>query len=164
MRLHRLLIQRHEPALVAGSAGHVWAGAEDTVTSKIYGPHFADLAREWCFDHAAPETLGGTATNVRPGEIRCREHRTGHEAHIVVTETTSFPSGRVIAIGAAEGTMTSMDLPQLHRLEHLRGLLPDAKTKLLLFARAGFTPELRDVAAGRSDVELIDLERLYFGG
>ena len=35
--------------------------------------------------------------------------------------------------------------------------------KLLLFCLSGFSPELVTEAAGRPDVELIDLERLYRG-
>jgi hypothetical protein len=43
VRLHRLLIQRHEPELVAGRAGRVWEASTDTIAGKIYGPHFEDL-------------------------------------------------------------------------------------------------------------------------
>jgi len=60
-----------------------------------------------------------------------------------------------------------MDARELRRLEHLRGLLPAARVgqppKLLLFCLSGFSPELAAEAAGRPDVELIDLERLYEG-
>ncbi|MFC4058369.1 hypothetical protein ACFOWE_08690 [Planomonospora corallina] len=38
-----------------------------------------------------------------------------------------------------------------------------SKEKLLLFARSGFTSELARTAAGRSDVELVDLGRMYSG-
>jgi len=52
-------------------------------------------------------------------------------------------------------------------LEHLRGLLPSARIdqqpKLLIFSRAGFTPELTQVGFSRPDVELIDLDRMYQG-
>lgn len=37
-------------------------------------------------------------------------------------------------------------------------------TALLLFSRSGFTKELRALAAGRADVQLIGLDRLYGGG
>lgn len=56
---------------------------------------------------------------------------------------------------------------ELVRLEHLRDLIGVAGTsdsiRLLLFSRSGFTRELRAVAAGRRDVELVDLERMYHG-
>ncbi|MFF4775315.1 ATP-binding protein [Microtetraspora fusca] len=167
VRFHQLLIQRHEPELVIGRASRVWAEAADTVAGKIYGPHFEDLAREWCFEHADPETVGGVASRVRPTEIACREHRQGHEIDIVVTESSSFSAERITAIGEAKGTSTAMDVPHLQRLEHLRGLLPAAKVgplpKLLLFGRSGFTESLRRVADARVDVELVDLDRLYNG-
>ncbi|WP_043631521.1 AAA family ATPase [Nonomuraea candida] len=167
VRLHQLITQRREPELVAGRAVRVWQSSADTVGSKIYGPHFEDLAREWCFLHASDDTLGGTASAVRPSTISCRTHRQGHELDVVVTETDSSVPDRITAIGEAKGTLGPMDVAQLQRLEHLRALLPDvqvdAPPKLLLFARAGFSEALVTAARGRADVELVDLRRLYSG-
>jgi len=167
VRLHRLLIQRYEPELVVGLADRVWAENADTVAAKIYGPHFEELARQWCVEHAAPESLGGRASWVRPTEIPCREHRRGHELDLVVTESPAFGAERVTAIGEAKGTLTPVGVPQMERLEHLRGLLPSARVgalpKLLIFARSGFTGDLQRVADKRGDVELIDLNRMYYG-
>jgi AAA+ ATPase superfamily predicted ATPase len=167
VRLHQLLIQRHEPELVVRQADRVWADNADTVAGKIYGPHFEELARQWCFEHAAPESLGGRASWVRPTEIPCREHRHGHELDLVVAESPAFGAERITAVGEAKGTRTPIGVAQLERLEHLRGLLPSARVgalpKLLLFARSGFTDDLKRVADGRSDVELVDLHRMYRG-
>lgn len=167
VRLYQLLIQRHEPELVVGRADRVWADNADTVAGRIYGPHFEELARQWSFEHAASETLGGRATWVRPTEIACRDHRRGHELDLVVGESAAFEPERITAIGEAKGTLTPVGVPQLERLEHLRGLLPSARVralpKLLLFARAGFTADLRREAERRSDVELVDLDRMYTG-
>ncbi|MGP3914053.1 AAA family ATPase [Nonomuraea sp. 10N515B] len=167
VRLHQLITQRREPELVIGQAGRVWRANADTVASKIYGPHFEDLARQWCFLHASSDTLNGIASAVRPSDIPCRVHRKGHELDIVVTETNSFAADRIIAIGEAKGTLAPMDISQLQRLEHLRALLPDARVdkppKLLLFARPGFADDLVEAARGRADVELVDLNRMYSG-
>ncbi|MFD0637689.1 hypothetical protein ACFQ9X_45140 [Catenulispora yoronensis] len=167
VRLHQLIIARNEPELVAGRAARVWADHADTVAGKIHGPHFEDLARQWCFHHADPETLGGRAGSVRPTEMPCREHKHGHEVDVVVTESAPHAPDRIAAIGEAKGTTSPVDLPQLERLEHLRGLLPAHRVqttpKLLLFARSGFTPRLLKAAEKRSDVELVDLDRLYHG-
>lgn len=167
IRLHQLLITRHEPELVAGRAERVWSANADTVDSRILGPHFEGLVRTWCFEHASEATLGGYATHVRPTELACREHRNGHELDVVVTESSSYAADRITAIGEAKATGSPMDVPHLERLEHLRGLLPSARVhglpKLLLFARSGFTPALTDLATKRTDIELIDLRRLYFG-
>ncbi|MEU4406610.1 hypothetical protein AB0F88_18990 [Streptosporangium sp. NPDC023963] len=88
----------------------------------------------------------------------------------MVTETAPFAADRIVAIGEAcsrRGTTTPVSLAELQRLEHLRVLLPGAKVtappKLLLFSRSGFTADLAHTAARRSDVELVDLGRLYGG-
>ncbi|MQY15654.1 hypothetical protein SRB5_58420 [Streptomyces sp. RB5] len=167
VRVHQLLIQRHEPELVVGRADRVWAEAQDSVAGKIYGPHFEDLARQWCFEHADDETLGGRARSVLPTEMPCRDHKRGHELDVVVVESVAHGADRITAIGEAKATAKQMDVGQLERLEHLRGLLPSAKVgalpKLLLFSAAGFTPDLQRTAATRPDVELVDLPRLYAG-
>jgi AAA+ ATPase superfamily predicted ATPase len=166
VRLHQLITSRYEPELVAGRADRVWGRSAPTVDSKIYGPHFEDLARQWCLRYADEETLSGTAGAVRPTEIACREHQQGHELDVVVTEDSGATS-RITAIGEAKATSDRVGAGQLRRLEHLRGLLPSARVtqppKLLLFSRTGFTPELTDEAATRPDVELIGLDRIYRG-
>jgi hypothetical protein len=167
VRLHRLITARNEPELVAGRAARVWERNADTVTAKIYGPHFEDLARQWCMGHASEETLGGIPSYVRPTETPCREHQGGHELDIVVVEDLPSAPGRITAIGEAKATSAPADTRQLRRLEHLRGMLPSARVeqppKLLLFSRSGFAPDLATTAAARPDVELIDLDRLYRG-
>lgn len=166
VRLHQLITGRYEPELVAGRADRVWERSAPTVAAKIYGPHFEHLAREWCLYYASEETLGGPPSAVRPSEIACREHQGGHELDIVVTDDPGS-TGRVTAIGEAKSTNAPVDTRQLRRLEHLRGLLPSARVdrqpRLLLFSRSGFTADLADEAAGRPDVDLIDLDRIYRG-
>jgi AAA+ ATPase superfamily predicted ATPase len=161
MRLYQLIISRHEAALVTGRGSEVWERHADTVSSKIYGPHFEDLARQWCLRHASASTLGGSVSAAHPTEIPCRQHRQGHELDVVTITDT----GRILAIGEAKGTASPMDPGELARLDHLRDLLPADRAadpvKLLLFARSGFAAPLRRAAAARPDVELVDLARLY---
>jgi uncharacterized protein len=166
VRLYQLITSRYEPELVAGRADRVWARSTPTVDSKIYGPHFEDLTRQWCLRYADEETLGGAPGAVRPTEIACREHQHGHELDIVVTEDSGATS-RISAIGEAKATNDPIGIGQLRRLEHLRGLLPSARVaqppKLLLFSRTGFTSDLTEEAAARPDVELVSLARVYEG-
>jgi hypothetical protein len=65
VRLHQLIVFRREPELLAGRGHRVWESAAETVGRKIYGRHFEDLARRWCFEHASEDTLGGSASRVR---------------------------------------------------------------------------------------------------
>lgn len=164
VRLHQLVTSRYEPELVAGRADRVWARVAHTVDARIYGPHFEDLARQWCLYHAAQETLGGVAGAVRPTEIACREHKGGHEVDAVVIEDPGA-GDRITAIGEAKETNAPVGTRVLRRLEHVRGLLPPGRVgrppKLLLFSRTGFTRDAADECAGRSDVELVGLDRMY---
>ncbi len=166
VRLHQLITARFEPELVAGRAERVWQRSAPVVAEKIYGPHFEDLARQWCLLYADEDTLGGVPSAVRPTEIACREHQHGHQLDIVVADDPS-PAGRVSAIGEAKATAAPAGLDQLRRLEHLRGLLPSHRVeqppKLLLFSRTGFTAGLTEESAARPDVELISIDRLYRG-
>jgi len=166
VRLHQLITARYEPELVAGRAERVWERGAATVAAKIYGPHFEDLARQWCLRWAAEDTLGGLASTVRPTEIACVEHRDRHELDIVVIDETGTAS-RITAIGEAKAANAPVDTRELRRLEHLRGLLPADRVgqppKLLLFSRSGFTPGLAGEASPRPDVELITLDRIYQG-
>jgi hypothetical protein len=167
IRFHQLIIARNEALLALRQGARVWRSSTDTVGSKIYGPHFEDLAREWCLAHANPETLGGLPSLVRPATLACRAHRQGHQLDVVAVRATPGEPDRILAIGEAKAATKPVDLPELGRLEHIRELLPadrvDAPSRLLLFARSGFTAALRRAAAGRSDLELVDLERLYQG-
>lgn len=167
IRLHHLIIERHEGALVRGRALEVWQANADTVAAKIYGPHLEDLAREWTLSHASSQTLGGAASQIRPAVLACRQHGRGHELDVVAIENPAHRARRVIAIGEAKATVTRVGAGELSRLEHVRDLIPADLVadppKLLLFSRAGFTADLRHAASGRPDVELVDLSRLYQG-
>lgn len=167
LRLHSLIIERNEGALVRGAGERIWAANTDTVAARIYGPHFEDLAREWCLWNADPSTLGGTAHQVLPAVLPCPAHGQGHELDAVVIDDSPQQARRVVAIGEAKGTAGPVGTTELTRLEHLRELIPEhlqpATPRLLLFARAGFTAGVRRAAAARRDTELIDLARLYRG-
>lgn len=167
IRFQQLVIRPREATLAARGGLRVWRDCADTVTSKIYGPHLEDIAREWVLAHADPETLGGVVNQVRPATIACREHKAGHELDVVALSDLPHEPVRVLAIGEVKATEKPVGDGELTRLEHLRELLPPDKVRgqvrLLLFARNGFTKELRRASAGREDVELIDLPRLYHG-
>ena len=110
---------------MAGREARVWARTAETVAARIYGPHFEDVTRRWCQEHAEDETLGGPPGSVRPTEIPCPGHRDRHELDIVVADDPA--GGRITAIGEAKVADTAMDVRELRRLEHLRGLLPAAR-------------------------------------
>jgi hypothetical protein len=167
VRLSQLIVQREEARLVRRDGARVWADLADTVSSKIYGPHLEDLAREWVLAHASQDTLGGRPSWVRPATLACREHRQGHELDVVAVQSEPHDGDVVLAIGEVKATRAPMGVTELHRLDHLRTLLPPShvrnEVKLALVSRAGFSPQLHHSADGRPDTVLVDLPRLYHG-
>lgn len=168
LRLHQLVIGPNEASLIGGAAARAWLDSADTVNSKIYGPHFEELARQWCLWHAQEGTLGDRPSMVQSATLACSRHRQGHELDVVVTRKRPGLSNVVLAIGEAKSAATPVGAVELSRLEHLRELIPsnrvESPPRLLLFSRTGFTAELSRSASARRDVELVDLERMYRGG
>lgn len=167
LRTHQLLIGPYEADLVGGAGNQIWTENANTVSSKIYGPHFEELARQWCRWHASKDTLGGRVSVVQSATLNCSVHRQGHELDVVAIAKRAGEPDQVLAIGEAKITQKPVGDGELARLEHLRDLLPanqaSAPPKLLLFSRSDFTRELRNTAAGRDDIHLVDLPRLYNG-
>lgn len=170
LRFHHLVIGPNEARLVARRGEQVWTDVADTVSSRILGPHFELLARRWTLLHAAPDTLGGTPGRVAPTVLNLRRttpevESGGQEIDVVAIENRAGAAERVLAIGEAKWRTRPIGIGELERLRRLRGLLPGGSSgvRLLLFAAAGFTPELSRAAEHAGDVELVDLERLYTG-
>jgi AAA+ ATPase superfamily predicted ATPase len=150
-----------------GHAEEVWDRSQAAFHSQVLGRHFEHMSRQWCRWHASADTLGGRRTHVLPGVLPAPADRTSHQLD-VVTFGRDGDSERILAIGECKANAIIGD-GHLHRLETIRELLVsrDPRTsehpKLLLFTGNDFTPELRETAQAREDIELIDLERLYSG-
>lgn len=165
LRFHQLVIAPREARLSRGRRPQIWDELSGTVSSRIFGPHFEELARQWVREHAAERTAGGVATLVGPTVLHSPADRTPHELDVVVVEDETERPRRVCAIGEAKWRADPVGREQLGRLRRLRDLLPAAErpVRLLLFSRGGFEPALRREVATDPDVELVDLERLYLG-
>jgi AAA+ ATPase superfamily predicted ATPase len=163
LRFHQLVIAPNESRLTRRDGERIWAQLADTVSSRIYGPHFEDLAREWSMQHASLDTLGGTASQVGRTEINCSEHRHQHELDVVAIERPPNSGERVLAIGEAKWRSEPVGLRELQRLRHIRGVMNQPAARLLLFSREGFDPDLATEAYRARDIELVDMDRLYSG-
>lgn len=167
MRLHHLLIEPYQGDLEAGRARTVWDEAGRTVSSKILGPHFEMLAREWVRRHARLE-VGLEAGLTGQTSVACREHKTSHEIDVVALERGARPrtKGTKIAfVGEAKSRERRPGLNELRRLDHLCDLLTAAghdatNATVGLFSTSGFTPELTQ-EAGRRPMVLAGLRELY---
>jgi uncharacterized protein len=152
-----------------GRAAEVWARMRQTFASKVVGPHFERICRDWVRWYAAPGTLGGHPGMVGSGVVNDASRRLLAEADVVALRQDDPGHAEILCLGEAKW-QTVMTPGHVERLSRIRELLsghPSARasdsTRLVLFSGAGFSDELRDLAARASDIELIDLDRLYTG-
>ncbi|MGO4648823.1 hypothetical protein AB4305_28285 [Nocardia sp. 2YAB30] len=162
IRFDRLITAPHLGQLEFGRARQVWHSAAPTFRSNILGTHFEELARDWVL-RFAPDELDRPAGFGDVGFATVQDHpgRAKHEIDVL-----AMNGRRVTVIGEAKATLDRRGLPNLDRLDRIKQLLTDlghdtTDTVLVLFTTTGFTLDLERAASGRSDVELVDLERLY---
>jgi hypothetical protein len=167
LRFHFAILRPELARFEARQTRGAWQASQDRFVSHVVGPHFEGLARAWTATYASATTLGGSARQVGFAQVNDRYERRSFELDVVAAAEPRAGRPALLAIGEAKGGATSRSSGDLARLERLRELLAARadvrETKLLLFGRSGFTPELEDVASKRDDVELIDLQRLYEG-
>lgn len=171
VRFHQLITKPRLSQFEERQFDRAWSAARPTYESQIQGPHFEELARQWVRLFADESTLGGETGEVGHTVVPDPEHRKNREIDVVgleAGERKHDKSSRIRCIGEAKSSSSTRDAEDLRRLERMRELLeadgaPCANASLLLFGRAGFDAGLRDVADGRDDVELVDLDRMYRG-
>lgn len=146
LRLYAAVMRPDWARLEQGRAREVWRDAEPTWRSRVLGPHFEALAREWATDHA-DEIVAGGMSRVGSAVLTDARQRSKHEIDIVGLG----PPGRaqVVLLGEGKHHRRPVGEGELERLRGIRDLLhrtgkADSSTRLLLVGAAGFTPELRD--------------------
>jgi len=151
-----------------GRAEAVWERVRATFLSKVVGPHFEQICREWTRWCAATETFGGHPTRVASGTVPDPVTKSSHEVDVAVFGRD--PGGREILLGIGEAKWNEViGQSHLRRLEHVgallraRGQAGAERARLLLFSGAGFTDELLRIAESDINVQLVHLDRLYFG-
>ncbi len=146
-----------------------WSDARARFESGVVGPAFEEVARAWTSRYAGARTLGGTPSRVGSTVVNDSSGRSRLEIDVVAVEARSNDDAipTVLLIGEAKSGPDRRGMADLHRLERARELLAGRahmqQTRLAIFAGGGFSVELADEAKRRSDVVLVDLERLYTG-
>lgn len=149
-------------------AARAWSDARPTFQSKILGPHFEDVARQWTRMHAEAEaglSLGPTGGTEVPDQAA----RTKHEVDIVALAPGERPrssGSRIALLGEAKATITPRGMRDIERLEHIRDLLdglghPASGATLALYSMHGFHADVRQAATERKDLLLVDLDAIY---
>jgi hypothetical protein len=166
IRFHYALIRRHQTRLSRHGAdtSAIWSQIVPTFDSQVVGPCFESAARYWVRHFASPSTVGAGPDHVGPTTVSLSGGEEREVDVVVAADDGATPSERtVLAIGEAKAGETMAD-GHLQRLCDIRTALGErgAGAKLLLFG-VEFTAGLRAAADARRDVELIDLNRLYYG-
>ncbi len=147
------------------------ARSQDTLRSKIYGPTFERVAREWVSRYASPATVGGVPGHVGSTVVNDSRGRSQFEVDVVALaadQPLHGPHPRVLAVGEAKDSDAPRTSDDVARLERIRELLVErgveaAAARLLIIGRSGFDAGLTKLASSRDDVELVDLARLRRG-
>ncbi len=169
LRFHHAITRPDLARFENRRTAEAWNDAVPSFGSRVLGPHFESLARAWTWKYASASTVGGQARRVGFGKVDPKAAGQAFELDVVVegAAATRGRKGRILAIGEAKASARPLSVSDLERLIRLRDEIPERanarEARLLLFGRSGFDDGLRYEAERRSDVELIDLERLYRG-
>ena len=146
-------------------AATVWRRQRATFLSRVVGPHFEALCRDWAA-HAGEELFGDLPAQVAAGIITDPGNKTQIEIDVaVLSAATPDEPRRVLSLGEAKWGEV-MGLGHLGRLRRARDLLSvkgyrAGDAVLACYSGAGFTDELRSASAADPHVQLVDLKRLY---
>lgn len=149
-------------------AAGVWARAGATFASRVLGPRFEFLCREWLRWYAGPETVGGVITEVGGGELNDKSERAKFEVDVAAVGLREDGRSGTLTLGEAKWstTMTTEHLRRLRRIKRVLREHPqvptDERTRLMLFTAGGFSEELvAEAAASDGEVRLVPVGDLY---
>jgi hypothetical protein len=169
IRFNQLITLPQAAAVEEGFAEQVWRQSMQTFNSRILGPHFEDLSRDFTRRYAHTLLPGGLTGPVGTTEVADPAARTRHEIDVIALaagERPQAPRAKIALLGEAKATAARRGTGDLERLERIRDLLMDqgyntAGTTLALYSLHGFYPDLLDLAERRDDLLLVDLPTLY---
>jgi AAA+ ATPase superfamily predicted ATPase len=168
VRFHHAVTRRDLARFEDRRTADAWEDAQPRFKTHVLGPHFEEIAREFVFRFASSNTIGSAVADVAPAVLNDAKQRTQYEVDVVAIGRERRGTAPILALGEAKHTEAKRTVSDLTRLERIRDLAAKktpsaASARLLLFSANGFDTNLTRTAAGRDDVELIDIERLYRG-
>ncbi|MCM2576823.1 ATP-binding protein [Streptomyces meridianus] len=169
IRFNQLVTLPQAVTIEEGFAEQIWQASTPTFDSKILGPHFEDLARQWTRRHAHAVLPDGLPGPVGTTEVADPAARTRHEVDVlalVLGERPQSPRARIAVLGEAKATAARRGARDLERLERIRDLLAEqghdtSGTTLALYSLHGFHDDVVQAGERRNDVLLVDLPGLY---
>ena len=162
LQFHYAVIEPYGAALRERELHTVWSDRLEAVfNSRVRGPVFEEMARRWVANFASDATVP-IRDHVGPSFMSI--HGVNHELDVLVAGPGDAPSDReIVALGEVKSgeELTTRHLTALERARTALGANA-SHAKLLLFGER-VHERLVQLAAGRDDVEIVDLDRLYQG-
>lgn len=159
IRFHDAMIRPNQTRLRTRAAAEAyWPAAQATFRSRVVGPTFESMARHWAAQDATLPALA--EPTVHTGSTTVSVDGVDREIDLVAAyDDGNMPSERTITALGEATSGEEIGLGHLDHLDRVRAALGDraADATLLLFGTR-FAKRLLQVAGGRSDVELVDLE------
>jgi hypothetical protein len=160
---YQAIMSRDWARLERGDGATIWHSAQPRFLSRIVGPHFETICRDYAI-MAGPEVFGGLPAQVGAGVVADPANRTHIQVDVAVLAPAEHGQPRkLLSLGEAKWDRV-MGQRHVERLRRARDLLTakgfDTRdTVLACYSGAGFDP---DLAAGRpGDIRLIGLDQLY---
>lgn len=165
IRFHYAILRPHHSRLTRHNADHqsLWRDLGPTFSSNVVGPSFEAMARHWLTHYA---DLGSvTSGGIHVGSTTVGIDGRDHEVDLVVARDDGIrPADRSVAVLGEAKSGEEIGSGHLARLEHIRAAMGDRATDAALYlVGPRFSPSLVKSASSRRDVELVDLDRLYYG-
>lgn len=156
---HHAIMRPAWAELERDRAQSVWSAAKPVFLSKLLGPTFERVCREWVRSFAGPKSRGEGALRVGRGVLADPQAKANHEIDVV-----AYEGKRVTVLGEAKWSEVPT-AATLIRLERVRTLLgargwDTRECRLLAFVGAATSSRLRAVS---QELDTVDLERLYGG-
>lgn len=161
---YEAIMRRRWADLEQRRSGQVWADMRPTFMSKVVGPHFEELCREFART-VEEDVFGGFPAEVGAGVVNDSANRTQIEVDVAILAGSHRGPRHVLSLGEAKWGEV-MGVGHVDRLARARDLLAangwnSQSTTLACYSGAGFTPELRAMAARDDSILLIGLEHIY---
>ncbi|MFG2023022.1 ATP-binding protein [Streptomyces sp. NPDC048825] len=168
VRFHDLIVRPNLVDFEMREGRAAWERSRETFSSKVLGPHFEDLTRQWTLRYGRERGLDDIG-QVGTTTVACREHR-GHEVDVVALSRASRPRdkrARINLLGEAKATNKPRTAADLRRLEHIRDLLcaqgwDAGDCVLAVYVRSEPAADLVE-AARAGHVLLVEMRDLYGG-
>lgn len=162
LQFHYAILDPHGSLLRDRAPGTVWNNRlRASFDSRVRGPAFEAQARTWARRFASTSTLD-PGSRIGPSVVTI--DGVDHELDLVAaTDGPTAGERTIVALGEAKAGET-LGTGHLNRLERARTALGQraVDARLLLFGTE-IDPSLARAASTRTDVEVVDLDRLYHG-